>query len=180
MQNNLFFFFHNLANQSIFLDKVIFFIAEVLPYFVVLGAIIFLFFHHEKLLHGKPFAALREKWHEGTRAFMTGIFAWLLASLLKFLFQFSRPFDTIHLSESLWLADGYAFPSGHATFFMALAVSIFFHHKKIGSVFILITLLVGVARIVAGVHFPMDILAGFILGALVATVVEFAKHGKRV
>ena len=68
----------------------------------------------------------------------------------------------------LFPETGFAFPSGHATFFAALAISIFFLNKKVGYIFIFFALLIGLARIMAGVHFPIDILGGFILGSLVA------------
>src|SRR3989344_3351084 len=74
--------------------------------------------------------------------------------------------------RSLFPETGYAFPSGHATFFMALALSIFFFHKKAGFIFMFFTLIIGLARIIAGVHFPIDILGGFILGALVALLIK--------
>jgi undecaprenyl-diphosphatase len=66
----------------------------------------------------------------------------------------------------------FSFPSGHATFFMALGFGIFFSHKKAGYVFIFFALLIGIARIIAGVHFPVDILSGFILGAIIAYLVR--------
>ena len=72
----------------------------------------------------------------------------------------------------LFSESGYAFPSGHATFFMALAFALFFNHKKAGYVFILFALLIGIARIIAGVHFPVDILGGFILGFFIAFFVK--------
>jgi len=34
-------------------------------------------------------------------------------------------------------------------------------------------LLIGIARIIAGVHFPVDILGGFILGILTAYLVKY-------
>lgn len=72
-----------------------------------------------------------------------------------------------------WIESGYAFPSGHSTAFMALATSIFLSHKRVGYLFIVFAVLIGLARIVAGVHFPLDILGGFILGAGVAYIVKF-------
>ena len=34
-------------------------------------------------------------------------------------------------------------------------------------------LLIGLARIIAGVHFPIDILGGFVLGGIVSFLVAF-------
>ena len=38
--------------------------------------------------------------------------------------------------------------------------------------FIFFAILIGLARIAAGVHFPIDILGGYVLGILVACVVK--------
>ena len=74
---------------------------------------------------------------------------------------------------AIFAETGYAFPSGHATFFAALAMYIFFLNKKAGYVFMISALLVGLARIAAGVHFPVDILGGFVLGSTIALFVNY-------
>jgi membrane-associated phospholipid phosphatase len=61
---------------------------------------------------------------------------------------------------------------------MALAFALYFNHKKVGLPaqagywFIFFALLIGVARIMAGVHFPIDILGGFVLGFLIAFLLK--------
>ena len=67
----------------------------------------------------------------------------------------------------------YGFPSGHASFYSALAVSVFFIDRRAGKFAGLLALVVGAARILAGVHTPLDILGGFILGTLTAVVIDF-------
>ncbi|PJC49409.1 hypothetical protein CO033_01700, partial [Candidatus Nomurabacteria bacterium CG_4_9_14_0_2_um_filter_32_10] len=157
-----------LSHQSIFFDRVIIFFADIFPYIVVVLAVIFLLFHNEVLFSQNPIKEFIKKWKEITFVFFSGAFAWILAHFLKFLFHIERPFDLFTQVIPLFSETGYAFPSGHATFFMALAVALFFNHKKVGYVFILFALLIGIARIMAGVHFPIDILGGFILGFFIA------------
>ena len=57
-----------------------------------------------------------------------------------------------------------SFPSGHATFFFALAAALFILDRKLGSILFLIVSLMGFARIIAGVHWLTDILGGAFLG----------------
>lgn len=173
MNESIFFFFYNLAHQSSLVDGLIVFFAVYFPYLVIFSAGIFLLMHHEVLKAENPYQVFLQKKREILSAFLVGILAWILAYGLKFLFQFPRPFDALSGVSSLIPESGFGFPSGHATFFMALAMSIFFFHKKFGYIFIFFAILIGVARVVSGVHFPVDILAGFILGALVA---YFAKN----
>ena len=64
-----------------------------------------------------------------------------------------------------------SFPSDHAALFSALAMGLFFRSKRVGSVvFAYVVLVTFVPRIYMGYHWPSDILAGFVLGILVAYV----------
>ncbi len=168
MNTTIFFFFYNFAHQSQIADKIIVFFAVYFPYLVIVLAAIFLLFHHEVFQAEKPFQVFLQKKKEILLAFFVAILAYLISSILKIFIHIPRPFDAFSSVHSLISETGFGFPSGHATLFMALAVSIFFYHKKAGYVFMFFALLIGLARVMAGVHFPADILGGFILGALVA------------
>jgi membrane-associated phospholipid phosphatase len=168
MNNTIFFFFYNFAHQSWFLDKMIIFFALYFPYVVIILAGLFLLFHHEVFKAESSWQMFVQKKKEILGVFFTGIFAWILAQILKFFIHTPRPFDAFSQVHSLISESGYGFPSGHATFYMALAVAIFLTHKKAGYVFMFFAFLIGFARIMAGVHFPIDILGGFILGTIVA------------
>ena len=172
LNNQIFYFFYNLTHQNIVFDWLIVFFAVYFPYIVVIIAGFFLLFHHEVLKAEEPFQVFMEKKKEILLAFFSGILAWILAYGLKFMFSMPRPFDILPQIFPLVSKTGYTFPSGHATFYMALAFSIFFLHKKAGYFFIFFALIIGIARIVAGVHFPADILGGFILGVIVAYVIR--------
>jgi len=174
MNNQIFFFFYNLAHRSYFFDRLVVFIADIFPYIVVLLAIIFLLFHHEIFSSKEPFRVFKQRWKEIVLVFFSGIFAWCLSYVLKFIFCAERPFLKLQNIVPLLDKTDYSFPSGHATFFMALALAIFFSHKKAGYVFIFFALLIGIARIIAGVHFPADILEGFILGAGIVYLIKLA------
>ena len=129
--------------------------------------------HHEIFKAEEPFKVFMQKKKEILMVFFSGIVAWVLAYILKILIHTPRPFDAFSNVHSLISETGFGFPSGHATFFMALAFAIFFLHKKAGYVFIFFALLIGLARIIAGVHFPIDILGGFALGFLISYLFSF-------
>jgi undecaprenyl-diphosphatase len=61
----------------------------------------------------------------------------------------------------------FSFPSGHMTFFFALSMAIYMYNKKWGIWFMAASLIMGIARIIAGVHYPTDILGGAIIGIIV-------------
>ncbi|KKR83277.1 MAG: Phosphoesterase PA-phosphatase related protein, partial [Candidatus Nomurabacteria bacterium GW2011_GWA2_40_97] len=109
---------------------------------------------------------------------ISGGLAYAFAKILKILMHTERPFVLFPQVTSLFLETGYAFPSGHTAVASAIAFLIYFYNKKAGYIFMLFALLIGIARIIAGVHFPVDILGGFILGALVSYL--FAYFVKKI
>ncbi|MFA6273766.1 MAG: phosphatase PAP2 family protein [Candidatus Paceibacterota bacterium] len=173
LNNQIFFELYNFSHQSIFFDRIIIFIADIFPYIVVISAILFLFLHKDNINSNFPFKEFKRRIGEIVLVFFSSALAWFLAFILKLIIQSPRPTMVFQNVSALLTKTDFAFPSGHATFFMALGVSLFFCHKKIGDWFIFFALLIGIARIMAGVHFPIDILGGFILGILVACTIKY-------
>ena len=134
---------------------------------------LFLLFHHEVIRAENPFQILTQKYKEILLVFLSGVLGYFISYILKFLFHTPRPFEILNGVNALFIESSYAFPSGHSVVFMALAFAIFFIHKKVGYIFILFAFLIGLVRIIAGVHFPIDILGGFILGFLIAFFVKY-------
>lgn len=168
MNDSIFYFFYNFSHRSEFFDKMIVFFADTFPYIVILLAFIFLLKHRDVLGADKPLEAFKRKWKEILGVFVCSVTAWVVARVLKIFINTDRPFTALTNVQALFNDTSFAFPSGHATFFGALALLIFFHHKKTGLVFMLFALIISVARIMAGVHFPVDILGGFAIGAVIA------------
>jgi len=61
-----------------------------------------------------------------------------------------------------------SFPSDHTAVAFALAWLIYLWSPKAGIWFLALALLIGVARIIVGIHYPTDILAGMLLGIFFA------------
>lgn len=99
--------------------------------------------------------------------------AWLIAFFIKQYFPTVRPFITNGREIDVLMrpTDG-AFPSEHTTLAFALAVTVYMHDRKVGWVFLISALIVGAARVLANVHYPIDILGGAFLGTLVAVIIE--------
>lgn len=154
------------------MDGLITFCAVYLPYVVLILAGLFVLMHHEVLRAENPYRAFLQKKKEVLWVFFTSGTAWVVARLLKLFIHTGRPFTELANVQPLFTESGYAFPSGHATFFMALAVSIFLSHKKAGYVFMVFAIIIALARIAGGVHYPFDILGGFVLGGVIAYLVK--------
>jgi undecaprenyl-diphosphatase len=173
MNHTIFFSLYGLAHQSIYFDSVAIFFAKYFPYLVIILAVIFLLFHHEIINSNNPFKAFSKKWREIVLVFFSGVTAWVIASILKIIIQAPRPYLVLENIVPLLQKTDFSFPSGHATFYMALAFALFFSHKKIGYLFMFFALLIGLARIIIGVHFPIDILGGYILGIITTYFIKF-------
>lgn len=175
ISDNIFFKLYSLAHQSKLVDGLIVFCAEYLPYLVIIFIVVYIFYRDLGDFDWRnPFGIIKKRINQLFNIFIPSITAWVLTSILKSIFFQPRPF--IKFTESvnpLFTHGGMdSFPSGHATFYMALAISIYFINKKLGWVYFFIALVIGLARIITGIHFPIDILAGYLLGLIVALIFQ--------
>ncbi len=91
-----------------------------------------------------------------------------LNSGIKDFLKIPRPFEYNDLLRriDLTMSPGYSFPSAHAQMSSSMAVGITRYYRKIGVFCCILALLIGISRIYLGVHTPVDICAGFVLGIL--------------
>lgn len=100
--------------------------------------------------------------------------AWVIAGALKFFFGRPRPQEWFArgASDFQWLAGMSSgldsFPSGHAARIMALMAALAWLHPRLRIPCMALVILLGATRIVAGLHYPSDVLAGFTVGGLTA------------
>lgn len=150
----LFEFLFQWSGQSGFFDAPIVFFGKFFPYFLVLGAIWWLF----SFSGWKPKLAL---FAESAIAIILS--RGIITELLHFLYNSPRPLATLEIVPLL-IENSNSFPSGHAAFFFALATAIFYYNKRLGWWFFGFAAINGLARVMAGVHWPLDIFGGAIVG----------------
>jgi len=98
--------------------------------------------------------------------FLSSFSAWFLAELIKNIVRIPRP-----ITSGLIVAEkGFSFPSQHASVTMIVGVVMYSMDKRIGAVLIVLSLLVGLSRVVLGVHYVVDIFAGWTVGILLGLV----------
>lgn len=160
----MFNFFYNLSNINFF-AKISLFLSYEVAYLTLFFIFIWAFLRKGKRMFS--FSIL----------FLSGFFAWLFANILKYITHIERPFMKLDIIP-LVFEKGYSFPSVHTSIFFALAFATYFLNKKMGIFIYIIAMMVGFSRMIIGVHYPIDILGGMVLGILVGFI--FVKIFKKI
>ena len=105
----------------------------------------------------------------------TLIARYAVTELVRLAYHRPRPFSALSVQQLL-TNDAWSFPSGHAAFFFALATVAYLYNKKWGIAFLIAAILIGLARIAAGIHYPSDILGGALIGIGVAYATFYIAH----
>lgn len=108
----------------------------------------------------------------GLRLFMVVVSAVAVVTGAKLWFGLPRPVTP----SVAYAADGFGFPSGHAAsataFFLAgAALSRVSTRNRLWGVGVGVVAMVGVSRLVLGVHYAVDVVAGILVGGCVTVVV---------
>lgn len=102
----------------------------------------------------------------------SGLVSWQIISRLVKTFYFrNRPFanSSINVQELLFHRPDQSFPSDHASLIFAFTFALYlFGNKKLGHIFLCFSILVSLARVATGLHYPSDIIGGVIVGFLAA------------
>ena len=100
---------------------------------------------------------------------LTGTLGVAIYKLLKRVFVRERPFIT-HSTIDLAMVplDRYSFPSGHTLHAVSFAWQATVHFPELGWVLVPLAALIAASRVVLGLHYPTDVLAGAAIGASLA------------
>ncbi len=153
-------FFHALTGRLGVFDIFFIFLAKYLIYFLIAVFLIFIF---------RFKSGARQKIFIFCFSALTVLLArGIIFSIIRLAYLRERPFIALQFKPLFEAADA-SFPSGHTTLLLAMAFAAFLFSRKFGIWFSILALLVGLSRVVAGVHYPSDILGG-LLTALVSVV----------
>ena len=100
-----------------------------------------------------------------------GVF--VTVTLIRKFMNFERPYECLNI-EPLMQKDtkGLSFPSRHTASAAVIGMTFLYINIPLGIIYLSIALFIGLSRICAGVHFPRDVIAGF-LYAVVMSVFFF-------
>ena len=98
--------------------------------------------------------------------------ALLANQVISHVWHRDRPFQTHHVAH-IWgphKTDA-SFPSDHASAAFAIAVAVLLLDPIAGALFLVLAVLIAVGRVVIGEHYPGDVVAGALIGTVVAVLV---------
>ncbi len=108
-----------------------------------------------------------------SRIVMSGMTSYMFAKLVSIIFQPDslRPFEKLGLEPGAAYLNNPGFPSDHALFavFLTLAVWFAIRDRRLIIIMAVLTVVMSIARVLALVHTPLDIIGGFVfafMGAL--------------
>ncbi len=152
-------YFFNLINQFAgkwqWLDLSAIFFAKYFEYILLFYLLLFLAKNSKKY------------WVMVKEGLLTAIFArFIIGEIIYKIWFRQRPFvnKSAHLLLPNYNPQEASFPSGHALFYFALSTIIYNYNKKAGILLYIGSFLIVIARVFVGVHWPLDIIAGAILG----------------
>jgi undecaprenyl-diphosphatase len=80
-----------------------------------------------------------------------------------------RPYQAMRsIAAGAPVLDAFSFPSGHTLHAVAFTLVACFHYPGLAMLLVPFTLLTAASRVVLGLHYPSDVLAGAAIGAAIA------------
>lgn len=174
---------NDLAGQNIWLDRFLVFTADKMGYFLVLGVLFLVWKSSNRI---KVLAVTI-----GSAIIARAVFV----ELIRYLFYNPRPYLVLENVNILMNHEfSSSFPSGHAAFYFALAMGVYLVNKnpaptfstdrqsdrvwgwygaRAGWIYFILAGFMGFSRIFVSVHWPLDILAGAVLGVITAILFNY-------
>ncbi|HET7092646.1 MAG TPA: phosphatase PAP2 family protein [Thermomicrobiales bacterium] len=102
---------------------------------------------------------------------IAAVVALAIAEAIGHLWFRQRPFVTHHAHLLLAHAADASFPSSHAAACFALATPFALARRRLGWLLLACAILVAVARVATGLHYPSDVVGGALLGMAIGAAV---------
>jgi PAP2 superfamily. len=95
-------------------------------------------------------------------------FAFALVTVLRRIINLPRPYESLGIRPLIPREkNGESFPSRHAASASVIAVAFCFAFPTLGALMWVIAVMIGIVRVLAGIHFVRDVAGGIFLGAAI-------------
>ncbi|MEH7332876.1 undecaprenyl-diphosphatase [Neobacillus drentensis] len=155
-------FINHLAVSERVLNPFMVFLAEKAEYLFFAGIIFYWLFPRNQTQNRRMVA----------EAIMAACVALGMNVLIGHFFYRDRPFVSHHVNWLIPHVKNASFPSDHATAAFVITTAIWIWRERDGWLWLLLSAGIALSRVWTGVHYPLDVTAGMIIGACTA----FAVH----
>lgn len=157
MSQTIFDFLHSLAHKSTFFDLLWIFFAEYLPIIIAVLFLILVFQEKDR----------RKRFYFLALATLSVILAFgIVSPIFRFFYESPRPFMALDIIPLVDQPPSNSLPSNHMMVFTPIAFAIYHINKRLGWYAIGGIVLMGISRVITGLHWPLDILFGLVLAVL--------------
>lgn len=111
-------------------------------------------------------SSAKTRWQFAAAVILTGTAALVLSKLAGRFYFHHRPFVVQNIRPLIPHSDDNGFPSEHTLLATTLATVVYFYRRRVGIALFVLVIVVGISRILAHLHWAIDIIGGLILGAL--------------
>ena len=167
--------FYAFATTNVFFSDLAIFFAEWFPFLVIGSVVVYEVFSRDNEHEIIPSII---------RTLLPALLAWFVVVLIKYAYPVGRPFTgDLGVVSLVSVDDPFgSFPSGHATAFGALAGAMLVNKFHAWKWYLLAAVIIAIARVAVGVHWPVDVIVGlgfgFFIGFFVARPLQMMSHGK--
>ena len=153
----LFSYINGLAGKGGVLDFLGIFLADYLWYFLIIAVLVIVF----------RLKSWKERIYYFSFVALTAILArGIISETIRFFYHRPRPFMVSDVNLLINHSNNGAFPSGHTTLVFAVILPIFYINERLAWYLTSGAVLVGLARVYCGVHWPTDILGGMAVAVI--------------
>lgn len=166
INEQLFLFINGAAGNYSFLDRLFLFITDPFVY-ILIALVLTWFFIISPFRIKDPLKRLKAFGGAGLLSISLA-FTFFITQIIKTAVGYPRPFQVLQNVNSLSLHGNFdSFPSAHSAFVFCIAMFVYYYSKSTGIILFALATLVAISRIFVGVHFPLDVIVGALIGVIV-------------
>lgn len=161
---------HALAGKLLWVDWLIIFFGSYFEYVLIVALLLYAVFDTKRRMQYWVII--------GLGVISSLISRFIVTEMIRALYPRSRPFEIFDLNTLIAHEATAGFPSGHASFYFALATIVLLYNRTLGYWFFVGAALISFSRVAAGIHFFGDIVMGFSVGIISALVVHLVYQNR--
>lgn len=105
------------------------------------------------------------------KAVIIPLIVFVFVTVIRKILNYKRPYDEldfIPFFENVKKDKGKSFPSRHTASAFVIAMSLFYINMYVGIIGFITAVLIGISRILIGVHYPKDVIVAFFVSVIIS------------